>query len=70
MILPAPPTAPSRPHSFTRHGVTVEDNWAWLRDPGYPAVEDKVILAHLEAENAYFAGAMAPRAALVETLFE
>ncbi len=28
------------PHSFTRHGITIEDPYAWLRDPGYPEVKD------------------------------
>ena len=70
MSLPPPPVAAARPHRFTRHGVTVEDSWAWLRDPGYPKVEDREVLAYLEAENAYFEAAMAPRRGLVDTLFE
>jgi len=70
MSLPPPPVATARPHSFTRHGVTVEDPWAWLRDAGYPKVEDKDVLGYLEAENGYFDAAMAPRRALVDTLFE
>ena len=49
-----PPVAPRKPHSFTHHGITVEDPYAWLRDPGYPEVTDKEVLAHLEAENAWF----------------
>jgi oligopeptidase B len=68
--LPPPPIALTRPHSVTHHGITVEDPWSWLKDPNYPKVEDEVILAHLRAENAYFEAAMAPHAALVDTLFE
>ena len=34
----------------------------WLRDPGYPKVEDQDVLAYLKAENAYFEAAMAPHA--------
>ena len=68
--LPPAPVARRKPHSFTRHGVTVEDPWAWLKDPGYPEVKDPEILGYLDAENAYFEAAMSPRAALVETLFE
>ena len=64
-----PPTAARRPFSLTRHGVTVEDPWAWLRDPGYPDVKDKDVLAYLGAENAFFEQAMAPRKALTDTLF-
>ena len=47
-----PPVAAKRPHSATHHGITVSDEYAWLRDPGYPEVNDKEILAHLAAENA------------------
>ena len=50
--LPPAPVARRKPHSFTRHGVTVEDPWAWLKDPGYPEVKDPEILGYLEAENA------------------
>jgi oligopeptidase B len=70
MTLPAPPRAEPRPFSYERHGHTVEDPYAWLRDPGYPKVEDEDVLAYLKAENAFFEAAMAPHAALVETLFE
>ncbi|MBQ1498424.1 MAG: S9 family peptidase [Sphingomonas sp.] len=67
--LPAPPVAGTRPHSFTRHGVTIEDPWAWLKDPAYPNVADKDVLAYLEAENGYFEKVMAPLKPLSETLF-
>ena len=67
---PTPPVAATRPHSFTRHGITIEDPWAWLRDPGYPDVQDKDVLAYLEAENAYFDAIMAPHKPLAETLFQ
>jgi oligopeptidase B len=68
--LPAPPRAEPRPFSYERHGYTIEDPYAWLRDPGYPTVGDGDVLAYLEAENLYFEAAMAPHSALVETLFE
>jgi oligopeptidase B len=68
--LPPPPRAEQRPHSYERHGVTIEDPWAWLRDPGYPEVKDEAVLTYLKAENAYFEAAMAPHAGLVESLFE
>lgn len=64
-----PPVADQRPHSFTRHGITVSDPWAWLRDPGYPDVTDRDVLAYLEAENGWFEQAMAPRRGLTDTLF-
>jgi len=68
--LPPPPSAEKRPHRYERHGVTIEDDYAWLRDAGYPKVEDKDVLAYLTAENDYFEAAMKPHAELVETLFE
>ena len=65
-----PPVAGQRPHSFTVHGVTVEDPWHWLRDPAYPNVEDPGVLAYLEAENNYFEDSMSPHRGLVDTIFE
>ena len=68
--LPAPPRAEQRVHSYERHGVRIEDPWSWLRDHGYPKVDDKDVLAYLKAENAYFEAAMKPHLPLVETVFE
>jgi oligopeptidase B len=70
MSLPPAPRAEPRPYSYERHGKRIEDPWHWLRDPGYPEVKDKDVLAYLKAENSYFEAAMAPRKALVDTLFE
>ena len=70
MTDPTPPVAGTRPHQFTAHGVTIDDPYAWLKDPGYPEVTDPDVLGYLTAENAYFDGVMAPHAALVETLYE
>lgn len=68
--LPKPPVAATRPYSFERHGVTIEDPWHWLRDPGYPNVTDKDVLAYLEAENAYYEAVMKPLKPLADTLFK
>lgn len=65
-----PPIAEKRPHSFTHHGVTISDEYHWLRDQSYPTIDDKDILDHLKAENAYFEAQMGPRAALTETIFQ
>lgn len=65
-----PPIAEKRPHSTTVHGVTITDDYHWLRDQGYPKIENKEILAHLEKENAYFEAQMKPQAELVETIFQ
>ena len=68
--LSTPPTAEQRPHSYTRHGVTIDDPWAWLRDENYPDVQDEDVLAYLKAENEYFEAATAPHKALTDQLFE
>ncbi len=70
MIDATPPVAARRPSAVTHHGETLTDDYAWLRDPGYPEVKDPAILAHLEAENAWFEARMAPHQPLVETLFK
>jgi oligopeptidase B len=54
-----PPVAPRRPHSFTTHGITVTDDYAWLKDENWqevlrdPGVLDADIRQVLEAENVY-----------------
>ncbi len=68
-IAAQPPVAAKKPHSISHHGVTITDDYAWLRDPGYPEVKDPEILAHLEAENAWFQAHMAPRQPLIDRLF-
>jgi oligopeptidase B len=65
-----PPLAPRRPSTTTHHNVTLTDDYAWLRDPGYPEVTDTEILDHLKAENAYFEEQMEPQKPLIETLFQ
>ena len=64
-----PPVALKRPHSFTHHGITVTDDYAWLRDAGYPVVKDTAILAHLEAENRWFEARMGGQKPVVDKLF-
>ncbi|WP_137899500.1 S9 family peptidase [Sphingomonas sp. 2SG] len=65
-----PPVADRRPHRFTTHGITIEDSYAWLKDPNYPEVTDPDVLAYLAAENAYFESVMAPHQPLVDRLYE
>ncbi len=66
----APPVAEKREHTFTHHGITVSDPYSWLRDQSYPTVDDKEVLDHLKAENAWFEARMAPQQDMVETLFK
>ncbi len=70
MNLTTPPIAPRQPSSTTHHGITVTDDYAWLRDPGYPEVTDKTVLAHLEAENRWFEARMAGQQDRIEALFK
>jgi len=70
MTDPVPPVAATRPHRFTAHGITVEDPWAWLKDPNYPDVADPEVLDYLRAENEYFDAVMAPHQSLVERLYQ
>ncbi len=67
--LPKPPVAATRPYSFERHGVTIDDPWNWLRDPGYPNVTSEEVLGYLKEENAYYEAVMAPLKPLADTLF-
>src|SRR5690606_26699852 len=67
---PLPPVAARKPSSTTHHGITVADDYAWLRDPGYPEVTDKAVLEHLAAENAWFEARMAPHQGTIEALFK
>ena len=56
--LPAqPPIARRDPTPTTLHGVTLQDDYRWMRDKESPEV-----IAYLNAENAYTAAAMAPTA--------
>jgi len=65
-----PPVAERRPHSFTVHGITIDDPYAWIKDPGYPDVTDPDVLAYIAAENAYFESVMAPHKPLTDRLYE
>jgi len=70
MNLATPPVAAKQPHVETHHGIALRDDYAWLRDPGYPEVTDKAVLAHLEAENAWFESRMAPHRERIDALFK
>jgi len=69
------PRARKHPFASSHHGIERVDDYAWLRADNWQAVmRDPTVLAsdiraHLEAENAYTAEAMADTDALQETLF-
>ena len=54
---------------MSHHGIAVSDDYAWLRDPGYPEVSNPEILAHLDAENAWFESRMKPHQPMIDSLF-
>jgi oligopeptidase B len=68
------PVAPRRPHSFTTHGVTVVDDYAWLKDADWqevlrdPEVLDADIRKYLEAENDYTESLLGHTTGLQKTL--
>jgi oligopeptidase B len=54
-----PPAAPRRPHIFTCHGISITDDYAWLKDPNWqevlrkPELLNADIRNYLEEENTY-----------------
>jgi oligopeptidase B len=62
---PAPPQTTRRDTTREHHGDVVVDPYEWLRDK-----EDKAVLAHLEAENAYAEAVTADLQPLREAIFE
>jgi oligopeptidase B len=70
----APPLAARRPHTFTHHGITVADDFAWLKDANWqkvlhdPSELAPDIRAHLEAENTYTESLLGHTASLQKTL--
>src|ERR1700743_734568 len=63
--LPSPPVARIEYTEATFHGVTLTDNYSWLRQKENPEVT-----AYLEAENAYAEAVIAPQEALRGQLYE
>src|SRR3954449_13541733 len=68
------PLAPRRPHSFTTHGITVTDDYAWLKDGKWqevlrdPSILDADIRRYLEAENDYTESLLGHTASLQKKL--
>ena len=72
---PQPPRAEKKLSTATWHGVSLSDDYAWLRAENWQAVmQDPSVLApgiraYLDAENAYTDAKLAGNAGLVERLF-
>lgn len=54
----------------SHHGFSVSDPYQWLKDQGYPEVNDQTVLDYLHAENAYYGEFKAQHQPLIDTLFE
>jgi oligopeptidase B len=63
-VAPQPPMAEKKPKTTNIHGVTLVDDYFWLREKTNPAV-----LAYLQAEDAYAQAAMKHTAPLQEKLY-
>jgi oligopeptidase B len=72
----SPPRAKKHPHSFTQHGVTIADDYAWLRAENWQQVmrEPETLHAdirdYLEAENAYLKDTLSDTDAAQASLFD
>ncbi|GAC21522.1 S9 family peptidase [Paraglaciecola arctica] len=64
------PQAESKTYQAEYHGLTLTDDYHWLRDQDYPEVNDNPVLDYLKAENDYYAKFLTPHKSLVDTLFE
>jgi oligopeptidase B len=72
----SPPRAKKHHHSFTQHGVTIADDYAWLRAENWqqvmrePETLDADIRDYLEAENAYLKDTLSDTDAAQASLFD
>lgn len=64
-----PPRAEKIPHTITVHGVTLSDEYFWLRERNDPVLGPKV-MEHLKAERAYCDAAMAHTGERQQTLYD
>jgi oligopeptidase B len=72
----AAPVAQKRPHAITAHGHTRNDEYHWMRlseeqrNAAEPDSLTRAVIDHLNAENAYTEGVLAPVKQLREDLFK
>jgi len=64
------PVADIQAHQSTHHGITISDPYHWLKDQGYPQIDDQPVIDYLTLENDYYQQFLAPHENLVNTLFE
>lgn len=64
------PKANKIPYQEKHHSRTLDDHFHWLKDQGYPTVDDEGVINYLEQENAYYQTFLKPNKRLVETIFD
>lgn len=64
------PVAAKVPHQEQHHERTLSDPYHWLKDQGYPTVDDKDVIDYLEQENAYYQDFLKPHQAFADKIFE
>ncbi|MEP1551330.1 MAG: S9 family peptidase [Paraglaciecola sp.] len=69
LAIPAP-IAKQQAFKAEYHGIEISDDYHWLKDQGYPTVDDVSVLDYLTAENQYYAKFIEPNQALVSSLVE
>jgi len=69
LSIPAP-KATKHPHQVAYHGQTLSDDYFWLKDQGYPEIDDQPVLDYLTEENDYYAAFIEPNRPLVDRVFE
>jgi len=63
------PMAAKQAHFSTYHGRDLSDDYFWLKDQGYPQVDDQQVIDYLTEENSYYESFLDPNSGLVDTLF-
>ena len=66
---PSPPKARKQASERRVHGHQLADEYAWLRDPGYPSVTDDEVLGYLRSENEYYHALMDGHTGTIDQLF-
>jgi oligopeptidase B len=69
LSIPAP-IAKKVGHVREYHGKALSDSYYWLKDQGYPEVNDEPIIDYLTEENAYFGAFLKSNEPLVDIIFE
>lgn len=71
--LPYPPNAEKRSRLSTHHGITLKDDYAWLRDKDWKnpesGVQDPEVMAYIDAENEYTETFFHPLKGEIDRLF-